>query len=68
MARKIMQALGLTGLREIPTILQLVDRSTIKPWGILEYVVISMDLWEYPVDFMVLQSKTSLVEYPLILG
>jgi hypothetical protein len=63
-----MQALGLTGLRETPIVLQLVDRSTIKPEGILEDVVISMDSWEYPADFMVLQPKTSLGGYPLILG
>jgi hypothetical protein len=41
MTCETMQALGLTGLRETPTILQLTDRSTIKPEGILEDVVIS---------------------------
>jgi hypothetical protein len=68
MTRETMQALGLTGLRETPTILQLADRSTIKPEGILEDVVISVDSWEYLTDFMVLQPKTSLGGYPLILG
>jgi hypothetical protein len=51
-----------------PTILQLADRSTIKPEGILKDVVISMDSWEYLTDFMVLQPKTSMGRYPLILG
>ena len=68
MTCKTMQALGLMGLRGTPTILQLANRSTINPDGILEDVVIFMDLWEYPSDFMVLQPKTSMGGYPLILG
>jgi hypothetical protein len=31
MMHETMEALGLTGLRETPTVLQLADRSTIKP-------------------------------------
>jgi len=42
MMPETVQALGLKGLWEIPTVLQLVNRSTIKPEGILEYVVISI--------------------------
>jgi hypothetical protein len=68
MTHETMETLGLTGLRETPTVLQLVDRSTIKPEGILEDVVISIDSWEYPTEFMILQPKTSLGGYPLILG
>jgi hypothetical protein len=63
-----MQSLRLTCLRETPTILQLADRSTIKPEGILEDVVIYIDSWEYPTKFMVLYLKASLGGYPLILG
>jgi hypothetical protein len=55
-----MQALGLTGLRETPTVLQLANNSTTKPEGILEDVVISVDSWEYPIEFMILQPKTSM--------
>jgi hypothetical protein len=68
MTHETMKSLGLIGLRGAPTILQIVYRSTIKPKGILEDVVISMDSWEYPIDFMVLQPKTSMGGYPLILG
>jgi hypothetical protein len=68
MMRETMESLGLTSLRETPTILQLDDRSTIKPEGILEDIVISIDSWEYPTDFMILQPKYSLGGYPLILG
>jgi hypothetical protein len=63
-----MQSLGPTGLKGIPIVLQLVDRSTIKPEDILEDVVICVDSWEYPTNFMVLQPKISLAGYPLILG
>jgi hypothetical protein len=68
MTRETMKDLGLTGLRETPIILQLADRSIIKPEGILEDVVIYVDSWEYLTNFMVLQPKISLRGYPLILG
>jgi hypothetical protein len=55
-----MKAFGLTGLRETPTVLQLANNSTTKPEGILEDVVISVDSWEYPIEFMILQPKTSM--------
>jgi len=68
MTRKTMQALGLTSLRETPTLLQLADKSTIKQEGILEDLVISVDSWEYPTEFIVLQPKTFFGGYNLILG
>jgi hypothetical protein len=68
MTHETMEAVGLRGLWETPIVLQLVNRSTIKLEGILEDVVISLDSWEYPIDFKVLQPKTSLGRYPLILG
>jgi hypothetical protein len=49
MTCETMQALGLTSLREIPIVLQLENRSTIKPGGILEDIVVSIYSWEYPV-------------------
>jgi hypothetical protein len=66
--RDTMQALGLIGLKETPIVVQPTDISTIKPKGILEYVVIFINSWEYPANFMVLQPKNSLRGYPLILG
>ena len=36
--------------------------------GIVEDVMVSIDSWEYPVDFLVLQPKAKLTRYPLILG
>eukprot|EP00253_Pinus_taeda_P004863 PITA_04863 len=55
-------------IRETPTILELVDRSTIKPKGVIEDLVISIESWNYPTDFFVLQTKTKLGGHPLILG
>ena len=60
--------LGLTNLRPTPTILELADRSTIRPEGILDDLVILVDSWEYPADFLVLQPKSQLGGHPLILG
>jgi hypothetical protein len=55
-------------VRETPTILELADRSTIKPEGVIEDLSISVESWNYPVDFTVLQLKTKLGGHPLILG
>eukprot|EP00253_Pinus_taeda_P016090 PITA_16090 len=38
------------------------------PKGIVEDVMVSVDSWEYLVDFLVLQPKEKLIGYPLILG
>jgi len=41
-------------IRETPTILELVDHSTIKPKGVTEDLIISFESWNYPADFVVL--------------
>ena len=43
-------------------------RSTIKPEGILDDLVISVDSWEYPANFLVLQPNSQLGGHPLIMG
>ena len=58
MTIETVKKLGLTNLRPTPTILELADRSTIKPEGILDALLISVDSWEYPADFLVLQLKS----------
>eukprot|EP00253_Pinus_taeda_P021687 PITA_21687 len=55
-------------IREIPTILELANRSTIKPEGVIEDLVISVESWNYLANFVVLQTKTKLGGHPLILG
>lgn len=63
-----MLKLNLQGsLRKTTTVLQLVDRSTVTPEGIVEDVMVSIDSWEYFIDFLVLQPKVKLTRYPLIL-
>ena len=44
------------------------DRSIIKLDGVLEDISVSLDSWEYPVDFMILTPKRYLRGHPLILG
>ena len=51
-----------------PTLLQLADRSVIKPDGVLEDISVSLYSWEYPIDFMILTPKNNLGGHPLILG
>ena len=48
--------------------LELVDRSIVKPVGNLEDITISVDSWHYPVDFLVLQTQSPAGGHPLILG
>ena len=48
MTIETMKKLGLTNLHPTPTILELADRSTIKPKGILDELIVSVDSWEYP--------------------
>eukprot|EP00253_Pinus_taeda_P014105 PITA_14105 len=55
MTKDTMLKLNLQGsLRKTSTILQLADRSIVTPEGIVEDVLISIDSWEYPADFLVL--------------
>jgi hypothetical protein len=68
MSRQTMDQLKLPNLLFTPTLLQLADRSIIKPDGVLEDIPVSLDSWEYPVDFMILTPKNNLGGHPLILG
>ena len=58
MTIETVRKLGFTNVKPTPTILELADRSTIKPEGILDDLVISVDSWEYPAEFLVLQPKS----------
>lgn len=48
--------------------LELVDRYKIKSDGVLYDVIVSIDSWEYPIDFIFLQPKNPIGGHPLILG
>ena len=55
-------------LRPTPSIMELADRTTVKPVGVLDDIVVSVASWEYPVDFMVIESKVPSKGHPIILG
>lgn len=63
-----MHVLGLRNLKHTPIVLELVDRSIVKPVGKLEDVTILVDSWHYPIDFLVLHTQSSMGYHPLILG
>ena len=68
MTKETMLKLNLQGsLRKTTIVFQLADRSTIGPECIVEDVMVSIDSWEYPVDFLVLQPKIKFNGCPLIL-
>eukprot|EP00253_Pinus_taeda_P003708 PITA_03708 len=67
-SRQTMEQLKLPNLLFTPTLLQLADQSIIKLDGVLEDISVSLDSWEYPVDFMILTPKSNLGGHSLILG
>lgn len=66
--REIVDQIGLVHIHPTPIVLELADRSKINPEGVLDDVVISIDSWEYPLDFIVLQPINPVGGHPLILG
>jgi hypothetical protein len=55
-------------LRDTLIVMQLVDIYTFKIECLLEDILISIDSWEYPTKFIVLQSKSQSNGYHLIFG
>jgi hypothetical protein len=51
-----------------PTVLELADRTTIKPVGVLDDILVTLASWEYLVDFMIIHSKDPMKGHPIILG
>jgi len=69
MTKETTLKLNLQGsLRKTTTILQLADKSTVAPEGVVEDMMVSIDSWEIYVDFLVIQPNTKFNGYPLILG
>jgi hypothetical protein len=48
--------------------LQLVDLSVVKPLVTLHDIAISVDSWEYPTYFIIINPRSGLEGHPLILG
>ena len=62
------QKLGITSVEPTSTLLELADRSVVRPEGTLHDVMVSIDSWEYPTDFLIINPKSRLDGHPLILG
>ena len=67
MPLSIFRWVGLGEARPTTMILQLVDRSLKHPWGVIEDVLVKVDKFIFPTDFIVLDMKED-KEIPIILG
>ncbi|XP_031253758.1 uncharacterized protein LOC116111755 [Pistacia vera] len=67
MPLSIFRKLGLGEVKETNMSLQLADRSTKRPKGIVEDILLKVEKFIFPVDFVVLDMKEDW-EVPLILG
>ncbi|KAK6133768.1 hypothetical protein DH2020_032479 [Rehmannia glutinosa] len=67
MLLSVLRKLGLVEVRPSTVTLQLADRSLVHPMGILEDVLIKVDKFIFPVDFLVLDMNED-CDTPLILG
>ena len=63
--------LGLGELKPISVTLRLVDRSLRKPRGVVEDVLVKVENFYYPIDFIILDIEPTLhpsANIPIILG
>jgi hypothetical protein len=60
--------LGITSFEPTSIMLEFFYRSVVKPVGTLQDIAISVDSWEYPTDFLVINPRSRLDGQPLILG
>jgi hypothetical protein len=63
-----MHMLQLKQLRTTQTLLELVYKSMIIPARSLDDITITLDSWEYPMEFLVIHSKSSKPGHPIVLG
>lgn len=68
MKKEVLSQLHIIGLKETPTILQLADNSTIKPDGMVEDAIVTLNSWEYLINFVILFPKANMGGYPIILA
>jgi hypothetical protein len=67
MSLSIYKKLGIDIIQETRVTLQFADRSMRRPYGIVEYVLVKIDKFVFPVDFVILEIPED-EEIPLILG
>ena len=64
-----MQKIQINQLRPTQTMIELAYKSIISPAGSLDDVTVTLDSWEYLVDFLVIYSKSSSkLGHPVVLG
>ena len=71
MPYSIYTQLGLGEIKPTPVVLQLADRSVRIPRGVVEDVLLQIDKFYYPVDFLILDTQSVVKtesKIPLILG
>lgn len=54
MTMETLRNLKIYNIRPTPTILELADRSKVKHESVVDDVIVSIDSWEYAVDFIIL--------------
>ena len=59
---KTCEKLGITALEPTTTLLELADRSIIKLEGILQDILVFVDSWEYPNNFLFINPKGGWIE------
>jgi hypothetical protein len=67
----VYEQLGLGELKPTKVVLQLADRSIVIPRGVVDDVLVQVDKFYFPVDFIVLDTKPishSSIDVPVILG
>ncbi|XP_050876041.1 uncharacterized protein LOC127079705 [Lathyrus oleraceus] len=67
MPLSIYKKLGLGTIQDTRTMLQFADRSVRRPYGIVEDVLVKIDKFVFPIDFVIMEMPED-EEIPLILG
>ncbi|XP_061364600.1 uncharacterized protein LOC133308035 [Gastrolobium bilobum] len=68
MPLSVCRALGINKLKATNVILHLADRSIKRPEGVVEDVLVKVDKFIFPVDFVILDMGEKDTESPLLLG
>ena len=68
MSKDKMHRLCMEGLRTTPIVLQLADSLIVTLDGLIEDLIVTLDSWEYPANFLILSPKVKLFSYLVILG
>jgi len=68
MTYETMTSLQILGLKSTSILLEMVEKSVVKPMGTLEDIVVTIASWQCPIDLVVISLKTSRLGNPMVLG